>query len=259
MNSFKAIERAIDFEIERQKKLKKKGLPIEQSTRLWDESSQKTHLMRSKEESHDYRYFPDPDLLPVLIDKKTIDEIRKKVPSLPLERKKKYIEKYDLNDDEARLLMTNPDYAEFFEDVLKSYNNSRNLANWFFNELLFYVSANIKNIPIRPTDFAEFLKRIDSNDISGKIGKGIIEKSFETKKSLIKIIEESGVKQITDHKAIEEIIVKILEANKQQVELYKSGKNNIFGFFVGLVMKETKGHANPKIVNEILKLKLDEM
>ncbi len=259
MNSFKAIERAIDFEIERQTKLVRAGISLEQSTRLWDESSQKTYLMRSKEESQDYRYFPEPDLLPLTLNEKTIEPLKKKIPKLPLERKRKYMEKYSFNEDEAKLFMTNPDYADYFEDTLKLYNNPRNLANWFFNEFLFYIPGGIKNIPVSCKDFAEFLKRIDNGEISGKIGKNVIKKAFDSKKSLINVIEEQGLKQITDHKLIEKVVLKILVENKKQVELYKTGKTNLFGFFVGQIMKETKGHANPKIVNEILKIKLDEM
>lgn len=255
MNSFKAIERAIDFEKERQINLIKSGNRPEQSTRLWDESSQKTYLMRTKEESQDYRYFPDPDLLPLILD---IEQIKNKVIIMPLERKKKYIENYQLNEDQARLFMINPDYAGFFEETLKHYNNPRNSANWFCNELLSYISGDIKNIPITSKDFGEFLKRIDNEEISGKIGKDVIKKAFESKKSLNAIIKELGLKQITDQKIIDEIVERILKNNKKEVELYKKGKINLFGFFVGLVMKESKGHANPKIVNDILKAKLDK-
>jgi len=259
MNSFKAIERAIDFEIKRQKKLKKFGLEIFQETRLWDESSQKTILMRSKEESHDYRYFPDPDLMPLIITNDQIESCKKNMPMLPMERKKKYIKKYQFMEDEAILFMTNPGYADYFEEVLKFYNNPRNLANWFFNEMLYYASNGIENINITAEDLAQFLNKIDIKEISGKIGKYVIEKSFETKKTLNQIIEEENLKQITDQNALEKIIIKILENNRTEVESYKNGKTNLIGYFVGLVMKETKGKANPKLVNEILKLKLDQI
>jgi len=258
MNSFKAIERAIEFEIKRQKKMKKFGFEIFQETRLWEESSQKTILMRSKEESHDYRYFPDPDLMPLILTKEQIDTCKKQMPMLPLERKKIYIEKYQFTEDEAVLFMTNPDYADYFEEVLKFYDNPRNLANWFFNEMLYYASNGIANINIKSEDLGQFLTKIDNDEISGKIGKYVIEKSIESKKSLNQIIEEENLKQITDHDEIKKIIIKILENNKSEVESYKNGKTNLFGYFVGLVMKETKGKANPKIVNEALKLKLDD-
>jgi aspartyl-tRNA(Asn)/glutamyl-tRNA(Gln) amidotransferase subunit B len=256
MNSFKAIERAIDFEIERQKKLKRLDIPIEQETRLWDESSQKTYLMRSKEESHDYRYFPDPDLLPLILKDGLIEEMSKKVGLLPLDRKRKYEKDYSLSSDEAKLLMVNPDYARYFEKVLGFYNNPKNLANWFFNEILSYISQEFDKIHITPQDFADFLIKIDSNEISGKIGKTVIKKAFETKKSLNIIIDEDGLKQISDTKEIEKIIDDIIKNNQAQVELYKSGKDKVFGFFVGEAMKLTKGKANPATVNEILKSKL---
>lgn len=259
MNSFKAIERAIDFEINRQIKLKKMGQSILQCTRLWDENSQKTHLMRTKEESHDYRYFPDPDLLPLILEEDQIEAVRKKLPMMPLERKKRCIEQLGFNEDEATLFMTNPDFVNFFDETLTYYSNPRVIANWFFNELLFYVSGGMKDIPITSHDFSEFLKKLDSGEISGKIGKSVIKKAFEQNKKLIEIIEAEGLKQITDHKVIEDIIDKIIAHSHKQVEQYKAGKTNIFGYFVGQVMKETKGNANPKIVNEILKLKLDEI
>lgn len=257
MNSFKAIERAIDFEIERQIRLKRSGKIIEQETRLWDESSQKTYTMRTKEESHDYRYFPDPDLLPLIVEEERIDELRKNIGLLPLEKKKIYIDKFSLTEDEARLLITNPKYAFYFDECLKCYNNPRNLANWFFNELLSFFSGDIDLIHIKSEEFVDLLKKIDNNEISGKIGKYLLSKSFETKKSFNTIIKEENLKQIDDSKEIEKIIKSILEKNQKQVNDYKSGKTKLFGFFVGEIMKETKGKANPKTVNEILKKMLE--
>ena len=256
MNSFKAIERAIDFEIERQKKMKKYGLSIDQETRLWDESSQKTYIMRSKEESDDYRYFPDPDLLPLLVNDDRINALKKKIGSLPLERKKKYENEYSLSPDEAKLMMINPNYAEFYEKVLKYYNNPKNAANWLLNEIISFVSGDFNRFHITPEDFAEFLKKIDKNEISGKIGKTVLRKSFEEKASLMDIIKREGFKQITDTKEIEKLIDGILDANPGQVTQYKSGKTKVFGFFVGEVMKQSKGKANPAMVNDLLKNKL---
>ncbi|HOV14440.1 MAG TPA: Asp-tRNA(Asn)/Glu-tRNA(Gln) amidotransferase subunit GatB [Spirochaetota bacterium] len=256
MNSFKAIEKAIEFEIERQKKMVKLGVKIEQETRLWDESSQKTHIMRSKEESHDYRYFPDPDLLPLILTDKLIDEIKLKVGMLPLDKKKKFENDYNLSVDEANLLVTNPDYAKYFESILKCYNNAKNIANWFFNEILSFIGQDFHNIHIKPEDFASFLKKIDNNEISGKIGKSVLKKSFDTKKSLVSIIEEDGFKQITDTTEIEKIIDSILSANKEQVNDYKNGKTKVFGFLIGEAMKQTKGKANPQMLNDILKKKI---
>ncbi|HPO49135.1 MAG TPA: Asp-tRNA(Asn)/Glu-tRNA(Gln) amidotransferase subunit GatB, partial [Spirochaetota bacterium] len=256
MNSFKAIEKAIDFEIERQKKMVTAGIPIEQETRLWDEASQKTHLMRSKEESHDYRYFPDPDLLPLVLEDQTIEALRSKVGMLPLEKKKKFETDYKLSTDEANLLVSNPDYAKYFEAVLKFYDNPRNIGNWFFNEILSHIGQDFHKIHINPEDFASFLKKIDSNEISGKIGKTVLKKSFDAKESLVFIIEKEGFKQITDVKEIEAIIDSIIENNKSQVEEYRNGKTKVFGFFVGETMKLSKGKANPQTVNDLLKKKL---
>ncbi|OHD14077.1 MAG: aspartyl/glutamyl-tRNA amidotransferase subunit B [Spirochaetes bacterium GWD1_27_9] len=256
MNSFKAIERAIDFEVERQKKLKKLGLPIEQETRLWDESSQKTFLMRSKEESHDYRYFPDPDLLPLTLTDELIDSLRKKVGESPLDKKRKYQKDYNLTEEESKLMMVNPEYANYFEETLKLYNNPKNIANWFFNEILSYITQEFDKFHITADDFASFLKKIDSNEISGKIGKSVIRKAFDNKKSLMEIIETEGVKQITDTKEIENLIDSILNANQDKVAEYKSGKVKLFGFFVGEIMKQSKGKANPQVVNDILKGKI---
>ena len=258
MNSFKAIERAIDFEIERQKKMKRLGREIYQETRLWDESSQKTILMRSKEESHDYRYFPDPDLVPLGLDEQMIEELKSRIKQLPLERMKHFEEKYSFNSEEARLLVLNSHYGDYFENVLNYYDKPRTVANWFLNELLSYISGDIKDIHITPLDFAELLKRIDNGEISGKIGKSVIKKSFDSGKSLGEIISLEGLRQITDKNEIETIIIKILEENPVQVKQYRSGKTQIFGHLVGEIMKRTKGKANPRIVNEILKARLEE-
>ncbi|MDY6934879.1 MAG: Asp-tRNA(Asn)/Glu-tRNA(Gln) amidotransferase subunit GatB [Spirochaetota bacterium] len=256
MNSFKAIEKALDYEIDRQRKMKKAGIPIEQETRLWDDSAQKTYLMRSKEESHDYRYFPDPDLLPLELTDEWINGLKDRLPLLPLERKKTYKEEYGFNNDEARLFMINPDYADFFEEVLKIYDKPRILANWFFSEILSYIDNDIQNMHIQPADLSEFLKKINSGEISGKIGKDVIKRAFATNKGLIEIIDQEGIKQIIDPDAIEKIVDEILEKNPSQVDLYRSGKTKIMGFFVGEVMKATNGKANPGMANEILREKL---
>ena len=258
MNSFKAIERALDHEIERQIKLKNSGIPIEHGTMLWDDNTRQTYLMRSKEDSDDYRYFPDPDLLPLELIDKDIGRMRSNLPPLPLERKRKYEETYSFNKDESRLFMINPAYADYFDKVLKDYNNPRVLANWFFNELLSYIDSNIKRLHIKPADMAEFLKRIDCGEISRKIGKSILKKSFDSNLGLIEILEKEGLKQITDPKEIEEIIDSILRQNEPQVEEYMKGKTKVFGYLIGETMKAARGKANPALVNDILKKKLNK-
>lgn len=255
MNSFKAIEKAIDFEILRQKDLVKKGQPISQETRLWDEASQKTYSMRSKEESHDYRYFPCPDLLPLILEDSLIEELKNTIPLSPLKKKKKFESDYKLPEEQALLLMNNPGYAAFFEKVLEQYNNSKNAANWFFNELLSYTD-DFTNIHITAGDFADFLRRIDSNEISGKIGKKVVKLSFDERSLLNDIIKEHGFKQVSDPAEIEKIVDEVLAANPAQVEEYKAGKTKVIGFLVGQIMKQSKGKANPALVNQFLKKKL---
>lgn len=252
MNSFKAIEKAIEFEIERQIKLKKSGQAIVQETRLWDENSQKTYSMRSKEESHDYRYFPDPDLLPLMLTEEYIDNLRKDIPEYPLKKKYRYMLDYGFSEEQALILMTNPSHAKFFDKIMILYKDHKNAANWFFNELMSYTDDFV-NIHISPEDFTAFLGKIDSNEISGKIGKDVLRKSFESKKTLIETIEKGGFKQITNTDEIKPIIQKIIDSNPQQVADYRSGKDKLFGFFVGEAMKATKGKANPAMVNDLLK------
>ena len=256
MNSFKAIERALIFEIERQKKMVSNGIPIEQETRLWDDAGQKTILMRSKEESHDYRYFPDPDLLPITLTENWIDDLRKTLPPMPWESKEKYISNYEFTEDEALVFIHNPDYASFFETILKHYNKPRATANWFFSELLSYISGNIDEIHLKPVDVADFLLRIEKGEISGKIGKSVLKKAFAKNKGLIQIIEEEGLKQIDDPEEISRIIDEIIQTHPDQVAEYKSGKAQVFGYLIGQVMKKSQGKASPGLVNRIMKEKL---
>ncbi|MCG8571275.1 MAG: Asp-tRNA(Asn)/Glu-tRNA(Gln) amidotransferase subunit GatB [Spirochaetes bacterium] len=251
MNSFKAIEKAINFEIDRQKKLIKQGLPIEQETRLWDESSQKTYTMRSKEDSHDYRYFPDPDLRPLIIDQQQIDTIRTKLPQSPLKKKQIFLAKYQINQDQVNLLIQNPDYADFLEEVSDKLANTKLLSNWFFNELLAYLTEKKQN-HLLPDDFAEFLIKIDQGMITGKMGKKILNLSFQTKKPLDTVVKEQGFQQITDQSTIKNLINEVLAENSEQIKQYFAGKEQLFGFFIGQVMKKSQGQANPGLVNQIL-------
>ncbi len=252
MNSFKAIEKAIEFEIERQIVLKKTGKAIIQETRLWDENSQKTFSMRSKEESHDYRYFPDPDLLPIILDEDYIEELKEFVPEYPLKKKYTYMNIYNLSEEQALLLINNSAFTTYFDKLVSIYKDHKNASNWFFNELISYTN-DLKDIHISPENFVEFLGKIDSDEISGKIAKEVLKKSFETKRALVEIIEKDGYKQITDEKELKKMIDDIINANPAQVAEYKGGKEKLFSFFVGEMMKKTKGKANPAIVNTLLK------
>jgi aspartyl-tRNA(Asn)/glutamyl-tRNA(Gln) amidotransferase subunit B len=255
MNSLKAIERALGYETARLEQMKREGTTIVQETRLWDESGQKTYGMRTKEESHDYRYFPDPDLLPLEIDDAWIKSLKKAVPPMPLERKKEYVKRYSMSEGEARLLMLNPDYADFFEKVLATYDNPRNLANWIFSELLSYES-DFGRMHIEPEDFSGFLKKIDEGEISGRIGKDMLRKAFTEKKGLMEILEREGVRQISDPASIDKAVDEVISNNAAQVGEYKSGKKKVLGYLVGEVMKATGGKANPVMVNEAIRKKL---
>jgi aspartyl-tRNA(Asn)/glutamyl-tRNA(Gln) amidotransferase subunit B len=255
MNSLKAIERALGYETARLEQMKREGTTIVQETRLWDESGQKTYGMRTKEESHDYRYFPDPDLLPLEIDDAWIKSLKKAVPPMPLERKKEYVKRYSMSEGEARLLMLNPDYADFFEKVLATYDNPRNLANWIFSELLSYES-DFGRMHIEPEDFSRFLKKIDEGEISGRIGKDMLRKAFTEKKGLMEILEREGVRQISDPASIDKAVDEVISNNAAQVGEYKSGKKKVLGYLVGEVMKATGGKANPVMVNEAIRKKL---
>jgi aspartyl-tRNA(Asn)/glutamyl-tRNA(Gln) amidotransferase subunit B len=256
MNSFKAIEKAIEHEIERQKKVIKNGGEVIQQTRLWDDSSQKTIAMRNKETAMDYRYFRDPIIAPLVVSDELINEIKKTIIPSPLERKKKYQEELKISSVEATQLVENPLYSKYFDGVLKFYNNAKNIANWFFNEILSFVNGDAEKIHITYEDFAKFLKRIDDGEISGKIGKEVIAKAFDKKAALNDIIDSEGLRQISDTKEIEKIIDEFVITMKDKIEEYKNGNEKLFGFFVGEIMKKTKGKANPKIINELLKRKI---
>ncbi|MBN2078954.1 MAG: Asp-tRNA(Asn)/Glu-tRNA(Gln) amidotransferase subunit GatB [Spirochaetes bacterium] len=255
MNSLKAIERALAYEIARLEMMKRDGVPILQETRLWDESGQRTSTMRSKEESHDYRYFPDPDLLPLDLDDALIDSAGADLPPLPLARKEIYERDYYFTAPEARLFMANPGYGTYFEKVLETYGNPRTLANWIFSEILSY-ETDFDRLHIAPEDLAGFLGRIDSGEISGKIGKEILRRSFAEKRGLVEILESEGHRQISDRGPIEEAVEGVIASFPAQTEEYRRGKTKVLGFLVGEVMKATKGKANPALVNEILKKRL---
>ncbi len=255
MNSLKAIERALAYEITRLEQMKHAGTPIEQETRLWDDSSQKTALMRSKEESHDYRYFPDPDLLPLTVTAEWIESVRAALPPMPLERKNRYEREFSFSESEARLFMVNPGYAAFFEKTLQHYGNARNLANWLFSELLSH-EDDFDRLHVTSEDFAQFLKKIDSGEISGRQGKDILRRAFAENKGIIEIIESEGHAQITDRVSIEKAVDGVIAAHPGQVAEYRSGKTRVLGYLVGAVMKATGGKANPALVNEVLTEKL---
>jgi len=259
VNSFKHVEKAIQYEIERQKDVFFDGGRVIQETRLWDPNKNITNSMRGKEDAHDYRYFPDPDLLPLIVESDWIDSVKSSLPELPEQKKARFIEQFGLSGYDAEVLTSGHELANYFEDCLKDYKHPKQAANWIMGSLLGLLNAESKTIdqsPISASDLANLLKLIDEGVISGKIAKTVFDDMAKTGKPPKQIVEEKGLVQVTDTGAIEEVVLNIIAKNPKQVEQYKNGKDTLFGFFVGQVMKETKGKANPKAVNEILKAKL---
>tara|TARA_B100000686_G_scaffold327964_1_gene387410 strand:- start:20 stop:1465 length:1446 start_codon:yes stop_codon:yes gene_type:complete len=261
VNSIKSIGQAIDYEFERQTEIINSGGKVDQETRLFDEKKGETRSMRSKEEAHDYRYFPDPDLPPLEFSDDWIDEIKKNLPELPDVKKENLIDEYKISSYDASILVSDKNNVEFFDKIISENKkrNPKNVANWIIGELFALLNKNnleIKDSPIKAENLGELIDYIEDQTISGKIAKTVFEEMFNTKKRAKDIIEKKGLKQITDKSEIESLIDKVLENNKDKVDEYKSGKEKLFGYFVGQVMQETKGTANPGIVNDILKKKL---
>ena len=259
VNSIKFMQMAIDYEANRQVDILEEGGSIDQETRLFDTKKNETRSMRTKEDAHDYRYFPDPDLLPLELNDDFINEIKKEIPELPDEKKKRFIDKFNLSPYEANILVSDIDTSKYFEDVSK--NSDVKLAtNWITGELFALLnnkSIEITESPITSENLAKLINLIKDGTISGKIAKTVFEIMADSGKDPKKIVEEKGLKQQSDPKELEKIIDKVISDNPKNVEAYKSGKDKLFGFFVGQVMKQSNGKANPQLVNEILKKKLN--
>ena len=258
VNSIKFMQMAIDYEANRQVDILEEGGSIDQETRLFDTKKNETRSMRTKEDAHDYRYFPDPDLLPLELNDDFINEIKKEIPELPDEKKKSFIEKFNLSPYEANILVSDIETSKYFEDVSK--NSDVKLAtNWITGELFALLnnkSIEITESPITSENLAKLINLIKDGTISGKIAKTVFEIMADSGKDPKKIVEEKGLKQQSDPKELEKIIDKVISDNPKNVEAYKLGKDKLFGFFVGQVMKQSNGKANPQLVNEILKKKL---
>ena len=259
INSFKFIEKAINFEIKRQIKILENGEKVIQETRLYDSSKDETRPMRSKEFANDYRYFPEPDLLPVIISDEEIKKIRDEFPELPNEKETRYQEEFGLSAYDAQIIASSKPMADFFEAALQKTKNYSLLSNWLIGEISAYLNKEqieIHESKLSADIVAMLINRIDDQTISGKIGKSIFEEMCANGSSPDEIIKSQGLEQISDDEAIEEIILTVINENPAQVEAYLAGKDKLFGFFVGQVMKLTEGKANPKTVNDILKDKL---
>ena len=256
LNSTKNLIKAVDYEVERQIEVLESGGKINQETRLFDVNLSETRSMRSKEDAFDYRYFPDPDLLRVEISNDYINEIKAQLPELPDHKKKRYISEFGLSSYDAGILSIDKDTAQFFEEVVSNIKNKKLAANWILVELFGRLNKALLRLfdsKISSRDMSDLLCLIEDDTISGKIAKDVLDIMFETGKSPGDVVEEKGLKQITDTSAIEDMIKGILSSNSDKVEQYKSGKDKLFGFFVGQVMKQSGGKVNPKIVNDLLK------
>ncbi|HCO39789.1 MAG TPA: Asp-tRNA(Asn)/Glu-tRNA(Gln) amidotransferase GatCAB subunit B [Aquificaceae bacterium] len=257
VNSFRFVQKAIEAEMERQIKLVLSGQKVVQETRTFDPSTGLTHPMRSKEEAEDYRYFPDPDLLPLVVPVEWIEEIKRTMPELPEERFQRFVKDYSLDEYSARVLTDNKELGDFFEDALKHYNKEPKLvANWLLNDLLGNLSEvgkDIEDSPVSPKGLAELVRLIKEGTLSSKLAKEVLKEMVATGKDPNEVVEEKGLKQVSDEGQIRAFIEEVLKENPKEVERYRSGEEKVFGFLVGQVMKKAKGKANPQVVNKLLR------
>lgn len=259
MNSFRNVQRALEFEIRRQRALLEKNEPVVQETRLWDANRNLTISMRGKEEAHDYRYFPDPDLVPLFISEEWVSKVRSTLPELPEAKRERFARDYGLPVYDSQVLTSSKSLANYFESVAGIYPQPKTVSNWIMSELMRQLKKDDREIeacPVTPENLAELLRLIEDGVVSGKIAKTVFEKMYATGKSAKQVVEESGLVQLKDKSAIENVVEEVLAENPAEVTAYRAGKEKLFAFFVGQVMKKTKGKANPQLVNEILKNKL---
>ncbi len=262
MNSIKNVVDALKYEIERQIEIVSSGGRIIQQTLLWNADKQIIEPMRTKEESHDYRYFPEPDLPIVEVNEEWLNVIRENLPELPSIRKERMKSQYNIPDYDIEILTTEKEFADYFEETAKFTDDYKSISNWFMTEILKILNEqkiSIKEFPIKPEYLGELIKLINNQTISGKIAKEVFNEMLVEPGSPSEIIKEKNLIQISDEKIIEEIVQKVIESNQKQVQQYLEGKDKVFAHFVGQVMRETKGKANPSLVNKILKEKLDNL
>lgn len=259
LNSFKNVENALHYEIIRQIEILSEQGEIIQETRLWNPDKNMSTSMRGKEDAHDYRYFPDPDLVPLVIEDKWINAIKKNLPELPDEKRERFLNKYSIPLSDVLILTSTRELADYYEECVKEFNQPKQVANWIMGSLMGLLNTEGKTVsesPVSSHDLARLLKLIDQGIISGKIAKTVFAEMAQTGKGAEEIVKEKGLVQVTDVSAINDVILKVLARCRDEVEEYKKGKTKLLGFFVGQVMKETKGKANPKIVNKALKKQL---
>jgi aspartyl-tRNA(Asn)/glutamyl-tRNA(Gln) amidotransferase subunit B len=259
INSFRFVQKALEYEIERQAKILDQGDKVIQETRLYDSTQGITFSMRSKEEAHDYRYFPEPDLVPVIVDEKWIAEIKSGLPELPEPKRERFVGQYGIPEYDAGVLTVSRALAGYYEECVALYNQPKVVSNWIMGELLRELkndSREIGDCPVKPGALADLLKLIDSGAINGKIAKTVFEEMYRTGKSAETLVREKGLTQIADASQIVKIIEEVMAANPRQLAEYRGGKDKLFAFFVGQVMKASKGQANPAMVNQLIKEKL---
>ncbi len=255
MNSFRHVQKALEYEIRRQSALLLDGDAVVQETRLWDAVKGITVSMRGKEEAHDYRYFPDPDLVPLVIDRQWVEDVRRGLPELPEAKRQRFVEEYGLPEYDAGVLTAAKNLARYFEECVRLYNKPKVVSNWIMSELMRELKRDeqeIEQCPVTPNHLARMLMMMDEGTISGKIAKTVFDKMYATGKDPDVIVKEGGLVQVSDQDEIRNTIEAVLAANPEQVANYRQGKDKLFGFFVGQVMKATKGKANPKLVNDLL-------
>jgi len=259
LNSFKNVEKAILYEIERQTYVLEEGRQVIQETRLWDPSKKKTSSMRGKEEAHDYRYFPDPDLVPLIVDNKWIQKIERQMPELPDEKYSRFIKEYQLADYDAKILTSSIELANFFEETAAPLKDKKQAANWIMTTLLGMLNNKgipIAKSPVTTTGFSELLKLIEDKKINANAAKTVFEEMVETSKDPKTIVKEKGLEQVSDQFELETMVTRVMDENPDEVAAYRDGKTKLFSFFMGRIMKKTRGKADPKIVTLLLKSKL---
>ncbi|HZM85511.1 MAG TPA: Asp-tRNA(Asn)/Glu-tRNA(Gln) amidotransferase subunit GatB [Blastocatellia bacterium] len=260
LNSFRFLQKALEYEIDRQIATIEAGGKVVQETRLWNEHESKTYSMRSKEEAHDYRYFPEPDLPPLVIDDNLIEKQRAALPELSEARRRRFIDEYGLSLDDASQLTDARETAEYFEAAARTSGNAKASANWILNELVREMKSSatdFSSVPVSPEALAAMIKMIDSGGISGKMAKDVLVRMYQTGRTAEEIVSEMGGSQVSDEAAIREFVDRAIAANPKQLEQYRAGKTSLVGFFVGQVMKLSSGRANPQVVNDVLKKALE--
>ena len=259
LNSFKFVEKALEYEIKRQIKVLEDGGKIMQETRLWNPERGITESMRTKEEAHDYRYFPEPDLIPITVDQRWINEIRESLPELPDIKRGRFVSGFGLPEYDADLLTSEKPLADWYEEAVKLGGKPKAVSNWVMVELMRLLNEENKSIeesPLKPKQLVEMLRLVEEGTISGKVAKTVFEEMYKIGKDAEVIVKEKGLVQISDAGVIEKVIDGVIAKNPEEVARYKAGEGRLLGFFVGQVMELTKGMANPRVVNELLKKRL---